>query len=344
MDTTTLIYNTGQARNIAPVVVLDAGHGGYDYGAVNGARREKDDNLRMSLSVGNILRNCGVNVVYTRSADIFVPLLERSQISNNARAGLFVAIHRNASTNTSAGGVENWVYSSPSQKAVAAANLVLNRVVAAGVQSNRGLRYGNFSVLRHTQAPAMLLELGFISNAEDNRLFDARFDAYATAIASGILSSLGVNCSGVNAPTQPPVTVPPPPPGDYTNNVRRIQQTMNERYNSGLTVDGVWGAQSKRELIRAFQIELNRMFNAGLVTDGVWGPRTRAATRNLRLGDRNNLVWIMQAALYTNGFSTVPDGIFGPITDGQLRAFQRAQGLAIDGIAGPNTFERLFRW
>ncbi|MCL2484343.1 MAG: peptidoglycan-binding protein, partial [Firmicutes bacterium] len=59
---------------------------------------------------------------------------------------------------------------------------------------------------------------------------------------------------------------------------------------------------------------------------------------------RNNLVWLMQAALYTNGFSTIPDGSFGPITDGQVRAFQRARGLGIDGLAGPNTFERLFRW
>ena len=127
-------------------VVIDAGHGGYDNGAVNGNRREKDDNLRMALAVGNLLRGCGVNVVYTRSTDVFIPLLERSQISNNANADLFVSVHRNSSTNTSANGVENWVYSNPSQKAVAAANLVLNRIVSAGVQSNRGLRYGNFSV------------------------------------------------------------------------------------------------------------------------------------------------------------------------------------------------------
>jgi len=290
------------------------------------------------------LRGCGVNVVYTRSTVVFVPLLERSRISNNARADLFVSLHRNSSTNPSANGVENWVYVSPSQKAVAAANLVLSRVVSAGVQQNRGLRYGNFSVLRHTQAPAMLLELGFISNAEDNRLFDTRFNEYARAIASGILSSLNIMCPGVNAPPTQPPTLPPPPPGEYIANVRRIQETLNSRYGAGLTVDGSWGPASKRALIRAYQIELNRMFNAGLVTDGIWGPRTRAATRLLRLGDRNNLVWIMQAALYTQGFSTIPDGVFGPITDGQLRAFQRARGLTVDGIAGPNTFERLFQW
>lgn len=325
-------------------VVLDAGHGGYDYGAVNGNRREKDDNLRLTLAVGNILKNCGVNVVYTRTTDVFIPLLERSNISNRANADLFVSIHRNASTNSSANGVENWVYTNPSQKAVAAANLVLNRVVSAGVQNNRGLQYGVFSVLRHTVAPAMLLEMGFISNTEDNRLFDTRFDAYATAIASGILSSLGISCSGVNAPGTTPPPTPEPPTSEYARNVRRIQEYLNTHYNAGLVADGIWGPMSKKALIRAYQIELNRMYNAGLVTDGVWGPNTSAATRTLRLGDRNNLVWLMQAALYTNGFSTIPDGIFGPITEGQLRAFQRARGLTADGLAGPKTFETLFKW
>jgi len=219
-------------------VVLDAGHGGYDFGAINGQRFEKNDNLRMALAVGQLLRGCGVNVVYTRNTDVFIPLLERSQISNAAGADLFVALHRNASTNPGAHGVENWVYSSPSEKAVAAANLVLNRLVSAGVQRNRGIAYGNFSVLRHTAAPAMLLENGFITNEEDNRLFDTRFDAYANAIASGILSALGITCPSVKPP-QPP---PPPPSPEYTANVRNTQSTLNSRYGAGLTVDGIWGS------------------------------------------------------------------------------------------------------
>ncbi|MCL2796821.1 MAG: N-acetylmuramoyl-L-alanine amidase [Firmicutes bacterium] len=322
-------------------VVLDAGHGGYDSGAVSGTRLEKDDNLRMALAVGQRLKDCGgINVIYTRSTDVFIPLLERSQISNAANADLFVSFHRNASTNPNLNGVEAWVYTNPSAKSVATANLILSRVVSAGVQRNLGLAYGNFSVLRQTYAPSTLLELGFISNAEDNRLFDTRFDAYADAIASGIISSLGVTCRPVEPP-QPPV-IPPPPPGDYVANVRRIQSTLNERYNAGLVADGIWGPVSNRALIRAFQTELNRNFNAGLVTDGVWGPRTRAATRLVRQGDRGNIVWILQAALYVNGFSTIPDGIFGPVTDLAVRNFQRANGLGMDGIAGPNTFEKLF--
>jgi len=335
METTTLMNNMGRAND--PTVVLDAGHGGYDAGASNGARLEKNDNLRMALAVGKILSDCGVRVVYTRTTDVFVPLLERSNISNNAGADLFVSLHRNASINPSANGVENWVYTQPSQKAVAAADLVLSRVVSAGVQRNRGIQYGNFSVLRHTKAPAMLLELGFITNAQDNALFDQRFNAYAQAIASGIMSSLGVTC----APTGPEI-VPPPPPGDYTANVRYIQSTLNSRYGQNLVVDGIWGPLSYRSLLRAFQMELNRQFNAGLTVDGVWGPRTRAATPTLRQGARSNLVWLLQAALYVNGYPTALDGVFGPATDVQVRNFQRANDLTIDGVAGPNTFEKLF--
>ena len=105
---------------MSQTIVLDAGHGGYDNGAVSGTRREKDDNLRMALAVGNLLRGCGFNVIYTRSTDVFVPLIERANISNRANADLFVSFHRNASTNPAANGVENWVHTNASAKSVAA--------------------------------------------------------------------------------------------------------------------------------------------------------------------------------------------------------------------------------
>ena len=321
-------------------VVIDAGHGGTDPGAVNGTRLEKDDNLRMALAIGNFLRNCGVNVTYTRSTDVFIPLLERSRISNRVNADLFVSVHRNSSTNSAANGVENWIHNNATPRTASAAKMVLDRVVAVGVQNNRGLLRGNFSVLRNTDAPSMLMEYGFISNDEDNRLFDVNFDDYARATAGGILQFLNIRCPGVNVPT-PPIQ-PPTHTGDKV--IRNIQQTLNSRYNAGLTVDGVFGPLSRRALIRAYQIELNQMFNAGLATDGIWGPATRAASRQVRLGDRNDLVWILQSALYGNGYPVNPDSIFGPQTEAQVRSFQHANGLPVDGVAGPDTFERLFQW
>jgi len=172
-------------------IVLDAGHGGSDPGAVNGTRLEKDDNLNLALAVQSRLREQGQNVIMTRSTDIFVPLIERSAISNRSQADLFVSIHRNAAASPAANGVENFTYINPTPKETRYAQTVLDEVVRAGVQSDRGVKRGNFVVLRNTVAPGMLLEMGFISNEKDNALLDQNFDAYADAITRGILISLG---------------------------------------------------------------------------------------------------------------------------------------------------------
>ena len=201
-----------------PTVVLDAGHGGTNPGALNGTRREADDALRMALAVGNLLTQCGVRVIYTRSTNIDLPLARRAEISNNAGADLFVSIHRNASANPNFNGVENWVFTTPSQNALRAAQIVLDRVAAVGVQSNHGIKRGNFAVLRLTRAPAMLLELGFITNAEDNRLFDTNFNRYAQAVARGILDYFGIRCN-----------VPLPPTTSTTGTVRTQGGNLNLR-------------------------------------------------------------------------------------------------------------------
>ncbi|MCL2188180.1 MAG: N-acetylmuramoyl-L-alanine amidase [Defluviitaleaceae bacterium] len=172
---------------VVRTVVLDAGHGGHDPGAVSNGRWEKDDVLRLALAVRNLLQAQGIRVVMTRSTDIFVPLTERSATANRNNADLFVSIHRNASEHSTANGVENFIYTSAPANTENAASLVLAEVVAAGVQRDRGLKRGNFSVLRHTSAPAMLLELGFITNTRDNQLFDQNFNAYAAAITRGIM-------------------------------------------------------------------------------------------------------------------------------------------------------------
>jgi len=171
-------------------IVLDAGHGGTDPGAVNGSRLEKDDNLNLALAVAQRLRARGQQVIMTRSTDVFVPLVERSAISNRSNADLFVSIHRNAAASPSANGVENFVYIQPRPVELQAAQIVLDKIVNAGVQSNRGVKRGNFAVLRNTTAPSMLLEMGFISNARDNQLFDQNFNAYADAIAEGVMRAL----------------------------------------------------------------------------------------------------------------------------------------------------------
>jgi len=146
--------------------------------------------LRLALAVQRLLQAQGQRVIMTRSTDTTVSLTERSAISNRNNANLFVSIHRNSSTNTNANGVENYVFTTAPANTVQSAFDVLDQIVDAGIQNNRGVMRGNFAVLRNTQAPAMLLEMGFISNAQDNRLFDQNFNAYAAAIARGIMTSL----------------------------------------------------------------------------------------------------------------------------------------------------------
>ena len=135
------------------------------------------------MAVQRILQEQGQRVIMTRSTDVFVPLSERSAISNRNNADMFVSIHRNAFNNPSANGVETFTRVNPPSAALSAAQNVQNELVRVGVQSNRGVKQANFSVLVNTRAPSILPEMGFITNARDNQLFDQNFDAYATAIA-----------------------------------------------------------------------------------------------------------------------------------------------------------------
>lgn len=178
---------------MAYTVVIDAGHGGTtDPGAVYQGRQEKDDTLRLALAVGNLLEQRGVNVVYTRTTDVYETPFQKAQKANASGADFFVSIHRNAfPTPGAASGVETLVYDRSGIKNEMAENI--NRNLAdvgfrnIGVQERPGL-----VVLRRTQMPAVLVEAGFIDNAADNALFDARFDDIARAIADGITETIGV--------------------------------------------------------------------------------------------------------------------------------------------------------
>lgn len=93
------------------VVVIDAGHGGHDPGAIGKTAKEKNINLNVALKVGNLIkRNCDdVKVIYTRSKDVFIPLDRRAEIANNAKADLFISIHTNAlANNRTAKGASTW--------------------------------------------------------------------------------------------------------------------------------------------------------------------------------------------------------------------------------------------
>ena len=181
------------------IICIDAGHGGSDPGATLVSRKESNDVLKMALAVGKILTTQGVKVVYTRTIDKDITINERCNISNKNNADYFLSIHRNSSY-TEAKGYEIWVHSKASRSTQSKAKKILNNIVSVDTRKgvNRGVKkgavsYTDFGINRLSNAPSALLELGFISNPDDNGVFDKYFDKLAEAIAKGLCSAVGVS-------------------------------------------------------------------------------------------------------------------------------------------------------
>ena len=174
-------------------IMLDAGHGGRDPGAVYNGRQEKDDTLALTLAIGEILQNRGLDVEYTRTTDVYESPYQKAMEANNAGVDFFVSIHRNSYPTDNVGfGVESLVYDKSGIKLEMAENIneQLEAVgfVNRGVQARPGL-----VVLRRTKMPAVLVEVGFINSDTDNQIFDDNFNDIALAIAEGILDTLQIN-------------------------------------------------------------------------------------------------------------------------------------------------------
>jgi len=169
-------------------VVIDAGHGGHDRGAraVKG-NHEKVLALDISQRVSRILRASGLRVVETRTGDYFVPLDKRVSISNRTRDSVFVSIHLNWARRSRASGVETFFYSSRSSRL--AANIQREIIRPYGAK-NRGIKPGRFYVLRKNKRPAVLVELGFVSNSNENNSLQKSHirQKLAEAVARGILA------------------------------------------------------------------------------------------------------------------------------------------------------------
>ena len=174
-------------------IMLDAGHGGRDSGAVYNGRQEKDDSLALTLAVGELLQERGVDVLYTRTTDVYESPYQKAMEANAAGADFFISIHRNSSPEANTySGVESLVYNKSGIKLEMAENIneQLEAVgfVNLGVKERPGL-----VVLRRTRMPAVLVEVGFINSDTDNMLFDNNFNDIALGIAEGILDTLQMN-------------------------------------------------------------------------------------------------------------------------------------------------------
>lgn len=172
-------------------VVIDAGHGGErDPGAVFEGRKEKDDNLRLALAVGEILSDHGVDVRYTRVTDVYDSPVGKAEIANEEAADYFVSIHRNAGREPGRGsGTMTLIFESGGE-AEQLARAINRELLRTGFADLGVVERPDLAVLRRTAMTAVLVEAGFLDNPEDNKRFEEQFDVLAAAIAAGILDTI----------------------------------------------------------------------------------------------------------------------------------------------------------
>ena len=175
-------------------IVVDAGHGGKDMGANRSGVNEKDLNLSLALMLRDALTAKGFKVYMTRSTDVFLPLPQITAITNQIHPDLFISIHHNASVNPSLNGIETYFYTPQS---VALARRVQEREINNVAVRDGGVKQARFYVIHHTDVPAILCEVGYVSNP--NELNDLqtteRKMKTARSIADGVVDYLKTRVS-----------------------------------------------------------------------------------------------------------------------------------------------------
>lgn len=185
-----IIKDCKRNKKVAYKIVLDAGHGGSDPGAVYKGRQEKDDTLKLTLAVGKILEDNGIDVVYTRTEDIYQTPFEKASLANEAGADYFISFHRNSSPEDNQyQGVEVLLYDKKGVKYDMAEN-ILGALGELGFREIGVKERPGLVVLRRTNMPALLVETGFLNSDSDNTLHDEKFNEIAEAIAGAILGTL----------------------------------------------------------------------------------------------------------------------------------------------------------
>lgn len=212
-------------------VVIDAGHGGYDLGAVSpGGIKEKELALTIAKMVARDLRKAGLEVLMTRGEDVFIPLPDRSRIANDNETDFFISIHANASPSRALRGFEVYYLSEASddmavaleqaenvpslrtaqvaepskdlkaiyldlkaaqdrKESIYAAKILTETVRSSVVVGAERVRSAQFHVLKWTQAPSVLIEIGYLTNTEDElNLADPIYEKLlAKAIVRGFM-------------------------------------------------------------------------------------------------------------------------------------------------------------
>ncbi len=182
-------------KKLHPVVIVDPGHGGLDRGARVRSPyvEEKKLALQTALLLKSYLQKMGYKVIMTRQNDVFLPLARRITSANPKRASIFVSLHYNSSPNAKAHGIEIFYYNHKKFKKRASyskklATRVLDKVIAATSARSRGVKKGNFFVIREAKVPSILVEGGFLTNLSERQKLRRKsyLETLAKSIADGI--------------------------------------------------------------------------------------------------------------------------------------------------------------
>lgn len=160
----------------------------------------------------------------------------------------------------------------------------------------------------------------------------------------GVDGNADLNLMKDDTPTPTPQPTPPSPTPSGDEEIRNIQNWVNS-YGFGIAVDGYFGPETKKGLVKVYQTELNKQYGAELTVDGVFGYYTRKATPIFGVGAKGNITKCIQSILYCYGYPFGKygiDGVYGEETETNIYNFQREHGLSADGIFGPDTANGLF--
>lgn len=203
-----LINRKNVRRHKVRTVFLDPGHGGKDVGAEGNYYYEKRLTLILASKVRFYLRRAGFNVIMSRRADVYLPLQSRAAAANRAKADIFVSIHFNSTVNKKVYGIESYCMTpagaaSTNGKKIdrqsypgnrydnnnfALAYLMQRSMLANTKALDRGVKHARFLVLKEVNMPAVLVECGFLSNPNSERLIGT--DRYLNQVAKGIAQSI----------------------------------------------------------------------------------------------------------------------------------------------------------
>lgn len=198
------VVSIGNPRTIYKnIVVLDAGHGGYDSGATNKGTKEKDLNLKIiyTLMKGYFSSNAPETKVYwSRSSDVFVTLSKRAAFASKVGADIFVSLHMNSASGSSANGTEVYYTATNNANSFSGVNskiiatLFKNNLVTRLGTTNRGVKTAKYYVTNHNTVPAVLIELGFISGSRDYvNLINPSFQSNSAKIIYDTINEIFTN-------------------------------------------------------------------------------------------------------------------------------------------------------